>query len=266
MGGKPTSSNTPAPSPSPSPAGPAWAISVGDYADPVSLLADPTHVAEVGTHMGDKMIHQPSTVVFKNVLVLRDMDAERFMASMFGMASALDAKCGFCHEEDKSSDAKEAKKFARQMLLLTHDANAVLDGKPRITCWTCHRGNSKGEGVPDDFKDRLAKVAVPDSVKVAPEDAAKPASAVFKNIRVLGQLPAGKLPEVMRAMSASLGVGCDHCHAADKWESDEIRKKVFARKMMAITARANSMIDGKDDGAVTCWTCHHGEKDPAQKP
>ena len=67
----------------------------------------------------------------------------------------------------------------------------------------------------------------------------------------------------MELRAIAFAVSLAKCHGQ---ASDEKKQKEFARHMMAITARANAMIDGKDDGAVTCWTCHHGDKKPAQKP
>src|SRR6266550_102027 len=66
----------------------------------------------------------------------------------------------------------------------------------------------------------------------------KTAEQVYKNIQVLNGLPASELDGVMNFMSASLGVGCNHCHT-DQWDSDMKSAKLAARKMIVMTRNLN---------------------------
>jgi hypothetical protein len=51
--------------------------------------------------------------------------------------------CNFCHEMDRSSDAKQEKVMARMMISMAKDINAKFpDGKEHVTCFTCHRGST----------------------------------------------------------------------------------------------------------------------------
>ena len=98
----------------------------------------------------------------------------------------------------------------------------------------------------------------------------EPAGAVFENVRVLGEVPAGRLLRIMQlGYSRSLGVSCDHCHVAGNWASDENEHKRIARQMAVLTRDLNEKalpaiaeLAGKNP-TVNCTTCHRGEEKPA---
>jgi hypothetical protein len=51
--------------------------------------------------------------------------------------------CSYCHAEDRSSDEKRPKVVARRMITMMRAINGTFpDGKPHVTCYTCHRGNT----------------------------------------------------------------------------------------------------------------------------
>ena len=81
---------------------------------------------------------------------LRVLTPENYMAQMQTFPVALGVEkqggCNFCHEADRSLDAKPTKVTARQMIELVADINAKFgDGKVHVTCWTCHLGSTKPE-------------------------------------------------------------------------------------------------------------------------
>lgn len=84
----------------------------------------------------------------------------------------------------------------------------------------------------------------------------KPAEEVYKNIQVFNGLPASQLDGAMQFMSASLGVGCNHCHT-NPWESDAKTAKIATRTMILMTRNINKETFGNNP-AVTCYTCHFG--------
>ena len=97
-----------------------------------------------------------------------------------------------------------------------------------------------------------------------------PASQVFKNIKVMTDVPAGRLLAVMNVgYGKSLGVSCTHCHVAGQWDSDEKTQKQTARDMSAMAARINNELlknipNLKGPNAiVNCTTCHRGQVKPA---
>lgn len=97
----------------------------------------------------------------------------------------------------------------------------------------------------------------------------------FKNLKVLSKNISGdELEIIMKEFKTALGVKCNFCHSQSKTDpgkldfaSDENKHKDIARSMMKMTARINKKYF-KDDkqGAIKCFTCHNGEKEPKDPP
>jgi Photosynthetic reaction centre cytochrome C subunit len=72
---------------------------------------------------------------------MRLADARIFMKEM---NDALGLQCRDCHDlRDFASDGNELKLAAREMMKMQRDLNAQWfpdAEEPRVTCWTCHRG------------------------------------------------------------------------------------------------------------------------------
>ncbi|HJQ38298.1 MAG TPA: c-type cytochrome [Thermoanaerobaculia bacterium] len=97
----------------------------------------------------------------------------------------------------------------------------------------------------------------------------QPAGEVFKNVKLLKDVPAARFLRMMdTGFSRALGVGCEHCHVEDRWEADEQRPKLAAREMMLMVREINDLL-GKmqhidnTEPAVNCTTCHRGYVKPA---
>jgi hypothetical protein len=116
----------------------------------------------------------------------------------------------------------------------------------------------------------------------------------FTNLQILPKdISKDGLDSVMHHFTASLGVKCNYCHVANQetrkmeFAKDDKPEKQIARKMMLMTIDINknhfqqieeSMDSGKvteptDTSAVsymlryvTCYTCHHGDPHPENKP
>jgi hypothetical protein len=80
----------------------------------------------------------------KNVQVLQGADLPATMQSFVQALGLLDkGTCAYCHVEDRSSDAKIQKTTARRMIIMMRAINGTFgDGKPHVTCFTCHRGST----------------------------------------------------------------------------------------------------------------------------
>jgi photosynthetic reaction center cytochrome c subunit len=88
---------------------------------------------------------------------------------------------------------------------------------------------------------------------------------VFKNVQVLKGVPAGQLIPAMQFMASSLGVDCAFCHVQGNFEKDEKKAKQTARAMMRMTFALNrENFDNRRE--VTCYSCHHGARKPADIP
>ena len=206
---------------------------------------------------------KPASQVFKNVKLLGAVTALRFMAGMDSMQANLGAKCSLCHAtEHFNLDAKPEKLRARQMIQMAFEVDRdYFRGNPRVSCFTCHRGQSE----PAKFDMSKLHIAAPQMPlpTLTAADQAKPAPQVWKNIQVLTDVPAGKIPVVMGVFTGVLGVDCSFCHVDGKWDSDDKHEKVRAREMLKMV----KFIDGtyfappaKDQ--VSCWTCHQGQPSP----
>jgi len=97
----------------------------------------------------------------------------------------------------------------------------------------------------------------------------QPAESVFKNIKILKGVPAGRLVNIMNmGFGRSLGVSCGFCHVPGKWDLDDKDEKTTARLMFAMVQTINRDYISKvpnDRGTqpvVNCFTCHRGSPRP----
>lgn len=100
-----------------------------------------------------------------------------------------------------------------------------------------------------------------------------PAESVFKNIKVMKGIPAGRLVNIMNmGFGRSLGVSCGFCHVPGKWDLDDKKEKDTARLMFTMVGTINRDYMTKvpnDSGpppAVNCFTCHRGMAQPMGAP
>lgn len=109
------------------------------------------HVTELLASIAGKE-NRPAGEVFKNVKLLKDVPAARFLRIMDqGYNRALGAGCDHCHVEDLwESDDKRAKRAAREMIVMVNNINGQLEKMqeidntdPAVNCTTCHRGYVK---------------------------------------------------------------------------------------------------------------------------
>src|SRR5712691_11151055 len=81
----------------------------------------------------------------KNIQVLGSADLPSTMQGFVKALGLLDkGTCDYCHAEDRSSDEKKPKQVARRMITMMRGINGTFpDGQQHVTCYTCHRGNTK---------------------------------------------------------------------------------------------------------------------------
>ena len=96
------------------------------------------------------------------------------------------------------------------------------------------------------------------------------AESVFKDVRVMKKMPAGRLVRIMNmGYGRSLGVGCKHCHVVGEWEKEDKPQKQITRDMMAMSGTINDDLLAKIKGlksekpTINCTTCHRGSVKPA---
>jgi photosynthetic reaction center cytochrome c subunit len=110
-----------------------------------------------------------------------------------------------------------------------------------------------------------AENIVPVSVAASPDG--PKASAVYKNVKVLGNLSEAQFTSFMVAMTAWIAPneGCGYCHNVQNFADDSVYTKNVSRTMIQMTQNINSNWNAhvKDTG-VTCYTCHRGNAVPKE--
>ena len=88
----------------------------------------------------------------------------------------------------------------------------------------------------------------------------------YKNVKTdLKTLPASEFINNMRYFTYALGKDCEFCHVQRKFDSDDKKEKVTARKMIAMNIAINQQnFDGKME--VRCFTCHEMHNKPLSRP
>lgn len=95
---------------------------------------------------------KPASEVFKNVQLMKDVPADRFLRIMdLGYRQSLGVGCDYCHVEDRwEADEKRPKRAAREMIQMVRMINDHLgklteinSAEASVNCTTCHRGYVK---------------------------------------------------------------------------------------------------------------------------
>ncbi len=119
------------------------AVLAGAYARPPAATAAPAPA---------------DSTAWQNLQVLPDtLSRDALMAEMDRYKASLGVRCSFCHLRaadgmDFASDSLAHKRIAREMIRLERRLNTVdlpaidgleAHGTPAVTCWTCHRGETR---------------------------------------------------------------------------------------------------------------------------
>ena len=88
---------------------------------------------------------QTTEHVYKNIQVLKDVPADQLIPAMQFITASLGVQCDFCHQEKAfEKDDKETKQTARKMMRMMFAINKDnFDGHREVTCYACHRGETK---------------------------------------------------------------------------------------------------------------------------
>ena len=96
------------------------------------------------------------------------------------------------------------------------------------------------------------------------------AESVFKNIKLLKGVPAGRLLRIMNfGWGHALGVRCQHCHVLGHWADDDKPQKQITRDMSAMMRTINTELIPNiknlrsEHPGINCTTCHRGSIKPA---
>jgi len=110
----------------------------------------------LGSRVPAAQAPEMAETVFKNIQVLKGIPPDEFMDTMGMFASSLLYDCTGCHVQEILTDrnafavATPRIQRARQMVVMVNTINKTyFAGQPRVTCFTCHRGDGVPEVIPD---------------------------------------------------------------------------------------------------------------------
>jgi photosynthetic reaction center cytochrome c subunit len=184
---------------------------------------------------------KPAAAVYKNIQVLKTVDANDFLRVMAAMAQwvAPQVGCAYCHSvANMASDAIYTKEIARHMLLMTQYINENWKshvGSAGVTCGTCHRGQGAPQftwtfQLPPGGLHGYAATATGENLPSAAADLSSLPSDPFTpfllnadpiDVQGATALPNGNRSSIeqtnwtyslMMHFAHSLGVGCNYCH------------------------------------------------------
>ena len=86
-----------------------------------------------------------------NLKVLKATTGAEIGQIMRTFTAGLGVQCVYCHVQGNfASDENPKKEVARKMIRMTQKINAEFpDGKLRVSCYTCHRGEPEPKTAPE---------------------------------------------------------------------------------------------------------------------
>jgi photosynthetic reaction center cytochrome c subunit len=134
-----------------------------------------------------------SDQVFKNIQVLKGIPVDQFMDAMGMFSSSLGYDCSSCHSQEIHTDRAAFAittpliTRARQMIAMMNGINeANFGGRPRVTCYTCHRTSPTPDDVPSLAAQYADVVDDPNSITLVRSRSVTPDQVFAKYMQALG--------------------------------------------------------------------------------
>jgi hypothetical protein len=134
-----------------------------------------------------------SDQVFKNVQVLKGIPVDQFMDAMGMFSSSLGYDCSSCHSQEIHTDRAAFAittpliTRARQMIAMMNSINeANFGGRPRVTCYTCHRTSPTPDDIPSLAAQYADVVDDPNSINLVKSRSVTPDQVFDKYLQALG--------------------------------------------------------------------------------
>jgi formate-dependent nitrite reductase cytochrome c552 subunit len=159
-------------------------------------------------------------------------------------SAALGVPCVHCHIEGSWSDtSRPVFQFAQRMMRMVNGLNSgPLKGVEPITCWTCHRGQTRPSRLPRPLWEGIQSAHAADF-------ASRPDRAL-----------------AMSVYSASLGVDCAHCHDAGDWTAAIKPAHAIVERMLPIFDEIPKHFEKSRMPSTQCYMCHQGSRTPERAP
>jgi hypothetical protein len=130
---------------------------------------------------------------FKNVQVLKGIPVDEFMDVMGMFSASLGYDCVSCHSDQLYNDraafaiATPMIQRARQMLVMMNAINkSYFGGQPRMSCFTCHRGQNQPGNIPSLAIQYGELMDDPNSITLFPDTRTTVEQQFNKYIQALG--------------------------------------------------------------------------------
>jgi hypothetical protein len=216
-----------------------------------------TYVSAAG-QAGLQPAPQMSENVFKNIQVLRGIPADEFMDTMGMFASSLLFDCTGCHVRDilinREAFAMTTPRIqrARQMVLMVNAINKTyFAGEPRISCFTCHKGNSLPEVIPDLGLQYGEPHENPNAMSIVPEPRMSAGQIFGKYLQAIGGV------ERLSKLTSFVATGT---YAGFNTSNDKVPIEIYARApdqrtqiVKTFEGEAIQTTDGRDAWAAEGW-------------
>ena len=137
-----------------------------------------------------------SDQVFKNIQVLKGIPVDQFMDAMGMFSSSLGYDCSSCHSQEIHTDRAAFAittpliTRARQMIAMVNGINeANFGGRPRVTCYTCHRTSPSPDDIPSLAAQYADVVYDPNAMALVRSRSVTPDQVFAKYMQALGGAP-----------------------------------------------------------------------------
>lgn len=147
----------------------------------------------VAGQAGPEQTSLMSEGVFKDVQVLKGIPPDEFMDAMGMFSAALGFDCVSCHSADittsRAAFAATTPQIvrARGMIQMMNAINrSYFGGEPRVSCFTCHRGQYRPDVVPNLAQQYGEVLEDPNSMRIFPDQRTTPDQVFEKYLQALG--------------------------------------------------------------------------------
>jgi hypothetical protein len=216
-----------------------------------------THVSAAG-QAGSGTAPQMAENVFKNIQVLRGIPPDEFMDTMGMFASSLLFDCTGCHvreiltNREAFSTPTPRIQRARQMVLMVNAINKTyFAGEPRVSCFTCHKGSSLPEVIPDLGLQYGEPPEDPNSMRIVPEPRMSAEQIFGKYLQAIGGV------ERLSKITSFVATGT---YAGFNTSNDKVPIEIYAKApdqrtqiVKTFEGEAVQTTDGRDAWAAEGW-------------
>jgi hypothetical protein len=167
-----------------------WAIAGASGALVIALV----NTVSLGGQAQSAQNQPMAEEVFKNVQLLKGIPVDEFLDTMGMFAAALNKCCSDCHsqgilyDQTKFAESTPEIQQARAMIRMVNALNeSQFNGEQKVTCFTCHHGDSQPKTVPSLTVQYGEPEEDPYALEFFPALLAPPAAEVFaKYYQALG--------------------------------------------------------------------------------